>query len=546
MRRRRHGGPAPSRPLRVWVPECATGEDAYSVAIGLLEALGKRWREVPLRVFFTDPDPDALAAARAARYPRSAARSVPRARLERFFSAEARRLRVRPFVREACRFTPHDRSRPSPFCALDLVCVRTTLAALPPRARLDALLLYHGALVPGGLLLDSTGSAAAAPDLFAPLGPAGAFSARPGAGARRAPASRLSPAVEDRLRESEERFRVLFSQVPDAMLLQDDASGNVVLANEAAVRLFGWSLPELLGRRADGLLGSPEALRPDGGERRSQERLSLPQFRRKDGTLFPADASASFLMLNGRPCTLQVVRDASPRLRAGSEGRREEEQRAFVGTVVHELRSPLAVISGSAQTLRRGVKGRSARRTILDFIQSHTRRMGRLVDRLLDVNAADSAQPGRAPARVPLAEFVWELVPAFIPLAKRRAISLKVDIAADLAVLADPADLPHLFGNLLDNAIKFTPRGGSVSVRGRSEGGEVLTTVTDSGGGIPPKDLTRVFERFYRSERTRKTKGNGLGLAIVQGIAKANCGRVYAENAPEGGAAFHVALPAAP
>ena len=529
--------------LRVWVPRCSTGEDAYSVAICLLEAFGSRWREVPLCVFATDADADSLALARAGRYSPDAARGMPRGMLERYFIRESNRIRVRPFVRDACRFSIHNPAQRPPFSQLDLIACRETLATIPAHARLGALRFFHSALPPGGILLDPTGTAASAPDLFARVGRGRCYAARSAAAVARGREVRHSALADARLQESEERFRILFSRAEDAILVRDAETDLILQANAAALRLYGWSLPELLAMRGKDLLAAPEDVRRPKNERRSEERLRLPHGRRKDGTFFPADDSTSFLMLQGRPCSLWMVRDATPRLRLNTGRRSEKEQDAFVGEVVHELRSPISVIRGSVETLRQGVRGTRARKTFLAFIENHAVRMGRLVDRLLDLNAADSAKRSVAPIAVPLAEAVWEITAAFVPVAKRRGIVIKIDIPANLAVLADPADLPHVFGNLLDNAIKFTPRGGKVHIHGRAEGGEGILSVRDTGEGIAPEDLSRIFERFFRGARARRTKGTGLGLAIVHGIVKANHGWVRAENDPAGGAVFHVALP---
>ena len=289
---------------------------------------------------------------------------------------------------------------------------------------------------------------------------------------------------------------------------------------------------------------SAEAVRRPKAERRSEERLGLPHYRRKDGSVFPADTSTAFLMLQGRPSQLWMVRDATERLRNKSVRRHQEDQDVFMGEVVHELRAPVAIIQGFAETMRRGVRRASDRSEFLKSIEGQAVRMAHLVDRLLDLSAARSKRATN-PAPVFAAKLLWEIVSAFVPVARRRGISIKIDISADLAVVADPGDLPHIFGNLLDNAIKFSPKGGEIWVRGRTEGVEGIISVKDSGGGIAPEHLSRVFERFFRCARTRRTKGTGLGLAIVQGIVTTNKGRVWAENDPAGGAVFKVALPLA-
>jgi PAS domain S-box-containing protein len=534
----------------VWVPECSGGEDAYSVAISIFEAFGSRWREIPLCVFSTHSDEDLVSRARGGRFPLAAAKAIPEAALERFFVQGANGISVRPFVRSACRFARHDHPQTPPFSRMDLIVCRETLAALPPAARADALRTYHSTLIPGGVLLDQSGTAGQAHALFSPMGRGRSYAAK------KISANPLSPAaglkgrnasiIDSRLQESEERFQVLFSKADHAILVRDTESGLILEANESAARLYGWSLTELVGKRGEDLVAAPEALRRRKGERRSQDRLSLPHGRRKDGTFFPVDDNTTFLMRKGRPCTLWMVRDATARMKLAARQTHDDAQDAFLGDVVHELRSPISIIQGSVETLRQGVRGTLARAKFFEFIENHTTRMARLVDQLLDLSVADSLKRKVSPSRVLIAEAIWEIAAAFIPAAKRRGISIKIDIPWGLAVVADPAGLPHVFGNLLNNAIKFTPRGGKVTVCGRVEGGEGILSVKDTGSGIPAGDLSRIFERFFRSGNARGTKGTGLGLAIVLGIVKANHGRVFAQNDSAGGAVFHVALPLAP
>jgi PAS domain S-box-containing protein len=536
---------SPGAPLRVWVPQCAGGEDAYSVAICLFEAFGSHWREIPLYVFSTDADADALARARAGRYAADAGRGIPREKLARYFVSEHGRIRVRPFVRDACRFVSHHPAQNPPFSRLDLIVGRATLAALPSSTREDALRAFHFALAPGGVLLDRTRAAAGAPHLFKLVKRDGSYVMRTAASRADARGVARIPAADASLRESEEKLRFLLAQTEEAVLAIDGETDLILEANGAAQLLFGFSAPELMGFRTTDLLAAPEAVRRPKNERRSEERLRLPHYRRKDGTLFCADISKTFLMLKGRPCSLWLVRDAAPRLRMNSVRRSAEAREAFVGDIVHELRSPIAVIRGSVETLRKGVRGKRARAAFLQFIENHAGRMAGLVDQLLDLDAARSAKRDPRPAPVLLSDALWEIVAAFAPVAKRRGIVIRIDITGNLAVLADPADIPHLFGNLIDNALKFTPRGGEVHIRGRAENGEGVLSVRDTGFGIAPENLSRIFERFFRGARARRKKGTGLGLAIVQRIVQANGGRVVAENSPSGGAIFRVALPLA-
>lgn len=329
----------------------------------------------------------------------------------------------------------------------------------------------------------------------------------------------------------------------DAVLIREVRSGAIVQANLPAQELFGRTLPELLGLTLGDLRLPPERVRKNSGERRAKTRLDLPHFRRKSGSIFPADVWITFLSLKRGPCNLMLVRDATKRLREESTRRLERSRDAFMGDIVHELRSPLSVIRGSVESLRSMRQDSESQTVFFNFIENHAKRMSGLVDRLLDFTAAKSGSSSSRPVSVPMAEVMWEIAAAFVPVAKRRRISLTMSIEPGLVVFADPDDLPHIYGNLLDNAIKFTPPGGRVEVLGRSDAGASELSVGDSGPGIPPADLTRIFDRLYRCAGTRGVKGSGLGLAIVRDMVEANRGSIRAENIPGGGAKFTVRLP---
>lgn len=512
--------------FRAWAPACREPAQAHLLAAVLIEALGGRWRELDLRVFASVTDAGVLARARAPRYARAALRGLSAAALGRSFAAEGGVFRPRPFVLEACRFATHDFADPATPARFDLIAARG-----PAPASL------HRVLAPGGILFLRGGRlGAAARALFEPAGRR-CFTPRAG-----------RCALLPRLADGGELARALFARSRDAVLVRDVETDAILEANEAAARLYGWSVEELLGLRGMDLVAPAAAVRRPTGERRSEARLGLPHHRRKDGAVFAVEVTSSALMLRGRAASLWLVRDASPALRAAAQraGRgRERDQDELMGDIVHELRNPMALIAGSAETLRGGVAHPGMRARLLRSIESQTARMSAMVERLLDLGGARSTDRVLRPATILLAGVVTELVWSFEPLARRRGVSISIDIPPDLTAVADPADLPHIFGNLLDNAIKYNRSQGTVAIRGRAEGAEAVVSVRDTGAGIPEADAGRLFERFYRGEGARKARGSGLGLAIVDAMARANGGRVYAENHPEGGAVFSVALPLA-
>ena len=501
-----------NRPLRAWVAGCAAGEDAYSLAVCLLEALGPRWREVPVRVFGAERRPELLAAARSGRYPAEAARGISASRLARYFLHGPDGLRVRPLLREACLFVDQPVDRP--FSRLDAVLWR---GAFPDAAALRA---CRDALSPGGfLLVERPASRGSLGGLFERAGSATLLKALPG------PAGRPAP--------EEGSWRLLLRQVDDAVLVRDAQSDAILEANGSAARLFGWSVGELLTMRAGELLAGASTRRAPAAERRSPSRPVLPRYRRKDGTTFPAQAQNAFLMLRGRPSSMLVVRDAGPALREGSK-RKESEAR--VQDVAHDLRGPAAAIQGLAQALRAGVRRRATRAEFLGSIERQAVRLTGMAERLLAPAAAASST-------VALGDVARELVDGVLPSARLRRIKVSIDIPDGLTVRADPYAVPHILGNLLDNALKFNRRGGSVRISARVRGHDAVLSVADSGPGIASQDLARIFQRLFRADPTRHVPGSGLGLAIVLRIVEENRGRVWAESVPGQGTTFFLEFP---
>ncbi|GBD24247.1 Sensor histidine kinase ResE [bacterium HR29] len=222
-----------------------------------------------------------------------------------------------------------------------------------------------------------------------------------------------------------------------------------------------------------------------------------------------------------------------------------ESQRRFISDASHELRTPVAVIKANAELLLR-----HPNQTIEENIDQvaaladEATQLSRLVDDLLTLARADED-------RLPLKRETFELRPFLEELLRDReaiAAARGVDIAAEAepgSITADRTRLRQLVAILLDNALKYTPRGGRVRVRAQREGGRWVVDVDDSGPGIPPELRERVFERFYRGPEARALPGTGLGLAIAKSIAEAHRGRIEVRESPEGGARFEVTLPAA-
>ena len=256
--------------------------------------------------------------------------------------------------------------------------------------------------------------------------------------------------------------------------------------------------------------------------------------------------------LPGLDKTVQVVAAPLPEGRAllvmrdlTAQKRAETVRRDFIANASHELRTPVAAISGAAETLLTTSLD-EGQQTFAEMISRHAARLARLTSDLLDLSKLES---GQWPMTVGAFEGL-AVCESAIALVKERAAAKKIhlgaDVAPELQIRADARALEQILVNLLDNAIKYTPENGRVTLLGDGAGDQVILSVIDTGPGIEPRHQQRIFERFYRVDggRARAAGGSGLGLAIVKHLAQAQGGEVGVESG-RGGSRFWVRLPAA-
>ena len=213
--------------------------------------------------------------------------------------------------------------------------------------------------------------------------------------------------------------------------------------------------------------------------------------------------------------------------------RLETIRRDFVANVSHELKTPLTVIGGFAETLADASLDQAHRDRFAHTIMANVRRMQRIVDDLLDLSRIESGGWVPVPMSVDLQTAATEAIAPCRDSASEKDLALDVHVASDATTAtADPTALRQVIANLVENAIRYTPAGGRVTVFSSREGNGVWVGVSDTGIGIAPEHLPRIFERFYRVDpaRSREAGGTGLGLAIVRHLAEAHGGRVRAES----------------
>lgn len=220
--------------------------------------------------------------------------------------------------------------------------------------------------------------------------------------------------------------------------------------------------------------------------------------------------------------------------------REDELRRNLVADVAHELRTPLTILQGSTEALLDGVDQPTP--DVLGSLNDEVTRLRRLVADLETLAAAEAAGLQLHTDHVDLADVVGEAVDLLRPLADDGDLTLTAE-TSPAPVIGDADRLHQIAVNLIANAVKFTPAGGSVTIRTGTDEMSAILEVVDTGPGIPPEDLPHVFKRFWRGANRSKASGSGIGLAVVAELTAAHHGTVTAENAATGGARLMVTLP---
>jgi len=345
-------------------------------------------------------------------------------------------------------------------------------------------------------------------------------------------------ALYQRVAIERERSYAILSNVADGIVAVD-REGKVVLWNEAAEAMTGVPAAAALGRTALEVLQRELASDDEGW---AGERLMAIQRGGDEVTLSLTEAVMRDPVgaVSGR---IFAFRDVS------SERIVEQMKSDFVSTVSHQLRAPLTSIYGFAETLlRRDVLfGEAERETFLRYIASEAQRLTSIVDTLLSVARLEAGDLQVELVPTDLRDVVSEVVTNVRQAADLNGHRFVLHLPEEpLAAAADREKLGQILTNLLDNAVKFSPNGGTVTVEARRRAGRVEVRIVDEGQGIPEDERERIFSKFHRSDSSpRGQSGAGLGLYIARGLVRAMGGRIWVDSAEGGGSSFAFELPLA-
>ncbi len=369
--------------------------------------------------------------------------------------------------------------------------------------------------------------------------------------------ARLHPSARDEIGQLTRSFNYMADQLQEkvsalteerrqlAAVLENMADGVLIVGGDGRVRLINPSAASLLGTTREAALGLSfaQATRHHelidvwrGCQEAGSERIELLQM----------GAEALFWRVIVTPLEDKDGRGSLVILQDLTELHRLQTIRQdFLGNVSHELRTPLASLRALVDTLRDGaMEDPPAARRFLDHMETEVDALTQIIQESLELSRIES---GRVPLRLsPTAvpDVVLAAVERLRPQAERAGLLVQLNLPEGLPrVLADQERVQQVITNLVHNAIKFTPAGGEIHIGADLADDEVVISVRDTGIGIADEDLSRVFERFYKSDRARSGGGTGLGLAIAKHIVQGHGGRIWASSVEGQGSTFSLSLP---
>ena len=342
--------------------------------------------------------------------------------------------------------------------------------------------------------------------------------------------------------EEQSRLRAIIDAMADGVIVTDK-DGIVVLCNRPAAVLLGIEEDAVMQRSVEDLMPKEAADAIAELTAGPANRTAVLELETEGGRTVRSHTSAIFLEQEGNVGSVTMLQDITPL----KEMDRLKSQ--FVTMASHELRSPLAAIQQILSVVVRDMKNTldERRSTLLDRAQERSKGLMAMINDLLDLAKIESGSVLEQKEPVELEPPARRTVELYQETALKKGVKIDIEpFERSPCVMGDCRALEEVFGNLISNAVQYTPSGGKVTIKGGVSGDEVWVSFEDTGIGIPPEAVSKVFERFYRvkDEKARNVVGSGLGLPIVKGIVEAHGGKVELTSTPGKGSVFRVIFPA--
>lgn len=336
--------------------------------------------------------------------------------------------------------------------------------------------------------------------------------------------------------EDQAQLLTIISSMSDGLIATDHQQ-RILLTNDAAREMMNFRIPDARGKQLWEIVPIEEILK-------AVTQVSLTG-ERKTISIGPVNAmylEVTICRLPLRPAGFVIVaHDVTETMRY------EELRKEFVANVSHELRTPLTVIKGFVETLKDGaVDDRARAIQYLTTVERHTEQLTNLVDDLLSLSRLDSSPTIPSPRPVHLERVAAKVMELMTPAAEKKGHRLVAHLPDSVAsVIGNPEYLERAIANLVENAIKYTRENGLIRLVIKAGNAQTIVEVSDNGIGISPEDMPRIFERFYRAERSRSRDmgGTGLGLSIVKHIVQVHGGTIEVESKVGEGSTFRLRFP---
>ena len=363
--------------------------------------------------------------------------------------------------------------------------------------------------------------------------------------------------VENALQQSEEKYRILFNDVPVGISITDK-SGHILDCNQYMAEIFRFNLEELKTINIKSLYMNlkdrERLLNLLNKEGRAVDWEC--SFKRKDGAVFCAILNVDVIDREGQKLNLTSLQDITERKVAEEKIRKQNVQLKkldgvktdFLNTTSHELRTPVASIKGYIQMLLKHTLGdiSEEQKKALEVVLRNTNRLDSLIEDILDISRLESGTMKFITEKTDVTKMVKEIAETMQASADIKRIKIKIDIQKEIPdLMIDSERIKQVLMNLVDNAIKFSPDGSMIHIKARKEKEDVVFEVQDFGRGIPKNKQNKIFERFYQvdSGTDRKFGGIGLGLTISKKIIDTYGGQIWVDSIVGKGSSFKFSLP---
>jgi PAS domain S-box-containing protein len=345
----------------------------------------------------------------------------------------------------------------------------------------------------------------------------------------------------EELKSAESRFSSLFEDNIDPIIITN-LDGLITDANHKAMEVFGYSREELIGlrvttvhRMGTAFLGSDRFKHLRGG----QEITYQTRITTKQGLEIPMEVHAKMIQRRGQEFIQWIQRDITERLQL------EEMRSDLISMIYHDLRSPLGNIISSLDVVASSLPPNAeTEQSLITIANRSALRMSRLVDSLLDLRRLEAGQMQLTKEQADVNALTADAIEQVASVAESKGIQLVNEVPRRLPMVDVDMDMiRRVVINLIENAVKYTPGEGTVTVAAKSGQKEMTVSVRDTGPGIPPGEHQRIFSKFARLQREAAPKGLGLGLAFCRLAVEAHGGRIWVESEPGQGATFSFTLP---